>query len=355
MATWIVILVLVILVLSGVKIVPEFNRIVVFRLGKCVGARGPGVQVVLPFIERGVYVDLREGFLQIPSQKCITRDNASIDVDFLIYSKVVDPAMAVVQVVNREGATQGIATTVVRAVLGDLTLDDVLSKRESINIRLRQELDAVTERWGMKVTNVEIREIVPPPMVQEAMNRQMSAERDRRAKVTEAEGRKQSVVLVAEGERQSRVLRAEGERESIRLQAEGTANALTLVSKSAATIDARTMALQQFEALKSLGASPTTRLVLPVDLLPMARHLGEYAETALAASRGLVPVHADSVQDRDTALVPAESHEDIGAPEAHAVATVVGDGDDATESQRELATPHADAGLPKAGADPGTT
>ena len=111
----------------------------------------------------------------------------------------------------------------------------------------------------------------------------MSAERDRRAKVTEAEGRKQSVVLVAEGERQSRVLRAEGERESIRLQAEGTANALSLVSKSAATIDARTMALQQFEALKALGASPSTRLVLPVDLLPMARHIGEYAEVALAA------------------------------------------------------------------------
>ena len=123
-------------------------------------------------------------------------------------------------------------------------------------------------------------------MVQEAMNRQMSAERDRRAKVTEAEGRKQSVVLVAEGERQSRVLRAEGERESIRLQAEGTANALTLVSESAATIDARTMALQQFEALKALGASPTTRVVLPVDLLPMAKHIGEYAELALAASQG---------------------------------------------------------------------
>jgi regulator of protease activity HflC (stomatin/prohibitin superfamily) len=195
--------------------------------------------------------------------------------------------MAVVQVVNREGATQGIATTVVRAVLGDLSLDDVLSKREAINIRLRQELDTVTERWGMKVTNVEIREIVPPPTVQEAMNRQMSAERDRRAKVTEAEGRKQSVVLVAEGERQSRVLRAEGEREAIRLQAEGSANALALVSKSAANIDARTMALQQFEALKALGASPATRLVLPIDLLPMARNLSEYAEVALATARGL--------------------------------------------------------------------
>ena len=355
MATWIVILVLVILVISGVKIVPEYKRIVVFRLGKCVGARGPGVQVVLPFIERGVYVDLREGFLQIPSQKCITRDNASIDVDFLIYSKVVDPAMAVVQVVNREGATQGIATTVVRAVLGDLTLDDVLSKRESINIQLRQELDAVTERWGMKVTNVEIREIVPPPMVQEAMNRQMSAERDRRAKVTEAEGRKQSVVLVAEGERQSRVLRAEGERESIRLQAEGTANALTLVSKSAATIDARTMALQQFEALKALGASPTTRLVLPVDLLPMARHLGEYAEIALAASRAPATVRVDSGQDNDIALVQAESGEDVGTSGTEPAATDASDRDDAPKAQLEATTPHTETSAPETGAGPSTT
>lgn len=284
MATWVIVLAVVVLVIAGIKIVPEYQRIVVFRFGRCVGARGPGVQVVLPILERGVFVDLREGFLQIPSQKCITKDNASIDVDFLIYWKVVDPVMAVVEVVNREGATQGIATTVVRAVLGDLTLDDVLSKRESINSRLRLELDGVTERWGMKVTNVEIREVVPPPTVQEAMNRQMSAERERRARVTEAEGRKQSTVLVAEGERQSQVLRAEGERESVRLHAEGAANALALVARAASTIDARTVALQQFEALKALGSSPTTQMVVPVDLLPMARHLGDYVAAAMQAA-----------------------------------------------------------------------
>ncbi len=283
MATWVVVLVAVALVLAGIKIVPEFERIVVFRLGRCVGVRGPGLQLVVPIFERGVRVDLREGFLQIPSQKCITKDNASIDVDFLIYWKVVEPVMAVVHVVNREGATQGIATTVVRAVLGDLTLDDVLSKREWINSRLRQELDGVTERWGMKVTNVEIREVVPPPMVQEAMNRQMTAERDRRARVTTAEGSKQALILVADGERQSLVLRAAGERESVRLRAEGAANALAVISKAASVVDARTLTLQHLEAIKALGASPSTQIVLPVDLLPLAAHVGDLTKAALLA------------------------------------------------------------------------
>lgn len=284
MAVWISLGIIVVLVIAGIRIVPEYQRLVVFRFGRCAGERGPGVQVVLPFIERSVSIDLRESFLQIPSQKCITKDNASIDVDFLIYWKVLDSVLAVVQVVDREGATKGIATTVVRAVLGDLSLDDVLSKRESINIALRTKLDSMTERWGVKVTNVEIREIVPPPIVQEAMNRQMAAERERRARVSEAEGRRQSVILVAQGDRQSQVLRAEGERESVRLQAEGTASALEIVSRSASTIDARTMILQQLEALKVLGSSPTTQIVLPFDVQSLARLIGDFSEEALRMS-----------------------------------------------------------------------
>ena len=288
---WIaVVVVLLGIIIRGVRIIPEYQRLVVFRLGRCVGARGPGVQIVVPFLERAVSVDLRESFLQIPQQKCITKDNASIAVDFLIYRKVVDPALSVVEVSNPEGATQGIATTTVRAVIGDLSLDDVLSKRETINDVLRVKLDAVTERWGIKVTNVEIREIVPPPLVQEAMNRQMSAERDRRARVSEAEGRREAVVLVAQGDRQSAVLKAEGERAAVRLQAEGTARALELVMQAASQIDARTMTLQHLEALKALGASPSTRMVLPVDVLALAEHIGNYAGEALKVSPPVDPV-----------------------------------------------------------------
>jgi regulator of protease activity HflC (stomatin/prohibitin superfamily) len=275
----VVVLALVVLVL-GIKIVNEYQRLVVFRLGHCIGERGPGVQFVTPLLERAVWVDLREQFLQIPHQTCITKDNAPISVDFLIYSKVVDPVLSVVQVTNFAGASQGIATTTLRAVIGDIELDDVLSKREEINLLLRTKLDEVTERWGVKVTNVEIREIVPPREVQEAMNRQMSAEREKRALVTESEGKKQSNVLVATGEKQAAILRAEGEREAARLRSEGAALALRTVYEAAQRIDDKTMSLQYLDALKALGASPSAKFVFPLEFSGLTRPLTEYTDRA---------------------------------------------------------------------------
>jgi len=186
-------------------------------------AAGPGLVFLIPFIENASWVDLREQFLEVPHQSTITRDNAGISVDFLIYWKVVDPVASVVQVGNFAGASQGIATTTLRAVIGDIMLDDVLAQREHINTVLRTKLDEVTERWGNKVTAVEIREILPPREVQEAMTRQMSAERTRRAVVTEAEGKKQATVTVAEGDKQSAILRAEGGKQAQILAAEGYA------------------------------------------------------------------------------------------------------------------------------------
>jgi regulator of protease activity HflC (stomatin/prohibitin superfamily) len=169
----------------------------------------------------------------------------------------------VVQVRNFAGAAQGLSTTSLRAVIGDIPLDDVLAKREEINERLRIKLDEVTERWGVRVTNVEIREIVPPKEIQAAMNRQMSAERTRRALVTESEGQQQSAILVAEGDKEAAILRAEGERESARLRAEGYAVALRNIFESARGIDSKTMSLQYLEALRSLAAGPATKWVIP--------------------------------------------------------------------------------------------
>ena len=171
-------------------------------------------------------MDLREQFIQVPHQKCITRDNAPVDVDCLIYMYVVDAVDSVVQVQNYLGAAQGIAMTTLRSVVGDISLDDVLAKREQINTVLRTKLDEVTERWGVKVNSVEIREIIPPREVQEAMNRQMSAERNRRAVVTEAEGKREAAVTVATGEKQAAILASEGARQSSILRAEGSAQAL---------------------------------------------------------------------------------------------------------------------------------
>lgn len=265
---------------NAVRIVPEYQRLVVFRLGRCVGAKGPGIVLLIPIVDRAVKVDLREQVREIPHQTSITKDNAPISIDFLWYYKVLDPAESVLQVGNFEAAAQGMATTTLRAVIGGIPLDDVLSEREQINNLLRTRLDEVTERWGVKVTNVEIREIIPPREVQDAMNRQMSAERVRRAVVTEstgtreaainvAEGEKQGAILRAEGEKQGAILRAEGERQAQLLRAEGYAAALTSISAAAKAIDPKTMTLQYFETLKNIGASPATKIVLPLEFTNM--------------------------------------------------------------------------------------
>jgi regulator of protease activity HflC (stomatin/prohibitin superfamily) len=187
----VVLLLLIVLGLS-VKIVREYQRIVLFRLGRALGTRGPGLVFVNPMTDRTTWVDLRERFLEIPRQTAITQDNASISIDFIIFYKVVDPSMSVLKVQNFAAAAQNVAATTLRSVVGDMALDDVLSKREDMNASLRVRLDDVTERWGVKVTTVEVREVNPPPGVLEAMTRQMSAERSRRAAITEARGQKQA-------------------------------------------------------------------------------------------------------------------------------------------------------------------
>lgn len=276
------------------RVVREYQRIVLFRLGRVVGVRGPGLVMLIPFIDRPVYVDLREFFLEIPSQTSITKDNAPISIDFITFFKVVDPEASVVQVADFAGAAQNIAATTLRSIVGDLPLDDVLAKRDQINQVLRAKLDETTERWGVKVTNVEIREITPPPAVQEAMTRQMSAERTRRAVVTEAEGdkaaqilraegEKQSAVLEAEGQKEAMILRAEADREAVDLRAQGEAAALQAVFDVARGVDSNTMAIRYLEALVALGASPSTKFVLPLELSGLLAGLARQTDRAFAA------------------------------------------------------------------------
>jgi regulator of protease activity HflC (stomatin/prohibitin superfamily) len=270
----------VIILSAAIKIVREYQRLVVFRLGRAIGEKGPGIVFLIPIVDRPVWVDLREQYLEVPHQTCITQDNAPISVDFLVYWKVVGAVESVVQVANFAGASQGIATTTLRAVIGDISLDDVLAKREDINQVLRVKLDEVTERWGVKVTAVEIREILPPKEVQEAMTRQMTAERNRRAIVLEADGKKQATITVAEGDKQSAILRAEGDRQAAILRAEGFSLALDKIFAVARTVDAKTMSLQYLDALKAMGASPATKFVLPMEFTHMLRPFIQYAEKA---------------------------------------------------------------------------
>jgi regulator of protease activity HflC (stomatin/prohibitin superfamily) len=270
----------IILLASAIRVVPEYMRLVIFRLGRCIGAKGPGIVFMIPIVDRPVAVDLREQVREVPHQTSITKDNAPISIDFLWFYKVLNPTDSVVQVGNFEAAALGMATTTLRAVIGGIMLDEVLSEREHINNMLRTRLDEVTERWGVKVTNVEIREIIPPREVQDAMNRQMSAERIRRAVVTEstgtreaainvADGEKQSAILRAEGEKQSSILRAEGERQAQLLRAEGFSAALEKIFSIAKTIDQKTMTLQYFEALKAIGAGASTKFIFPLEFTSM--------------------------------------------------------------------------------------
>jgi regulator of protease activity HflC (stomatin/prohibitin superfamily) len=292
----IIVLVLLFLYLS-VRVVQQYEKMVVFRLGRTNEGlvRDPGLRFLIPIVDRPVKVDVREQFIEVPSQTTITRDNAPINVDFLIYWRIVDPLKSIVNVAFFAGALQGVATTTLRAVIGDILLDEVLSRREQINEVLRTKLDEVTERWGGKVTTVEIREITPPRDVQDAMNRQLSAERTRRAVITESEGRRQSeiniaegakqaAILTAEGERQSQILRAEGTRQSQILNAEGFGQALTRIYESASAIDQKTMLLQYLEALKRIGDSPSTKYIIPAEFTQFVGPLATGLGVAIAAS-----------------------------------------------------------------------
>jgi regulator of protease activity HflC (stomatin/prohibitin superfamily) len=281
-----VVLVLLVLILArSLKIVREYQRLVVFRLGRSIGTKGPGVVLLIPIIDRAVWVDLRELYLEIPHQAAITEDNANISIDFIVFYKVVDAVMSVLEVQYFAGAAQNVAATTLRSVVGDMTLDDVLAKREHMNEILRTKLDLITERWGVKVTNVEIREIIPPPAVQEAMTRQMSAERTRRAVVTEAEGAKQAAITVAEGNKQSAILNAEGARQAAILRAEGYALALHTIYDVAQTLDANTMSLQYLDALKELGAGSSTKFVIPMEFASLLRSVAGQTGTAFGNSR----------------------------------------------------------------------
>ena len=281
-----------IVIASAVRIVPEYQRLVVLRLGRALGSKGPGLIILIPVVDRGIKVDLREIFFDVRPQSAITKDNAPISVDFYIYMKVVDPMMSVLQVQDFFGASQGIAITTLRAVVGEMMLDDCLSRREQINEALRVKLDEVTNRWGIKVTAVEIREIIPPREVQDAMSRQMSAERDRRAVVTESEGKREAQIKIAEGERQAIILRAEGERQAAILEAEGERQAKILVAEgyaealqrifaTARGIDSKTMSLQYLEVLRDLGSGAATKFVIPMEFTRLLQPFVGHAEKSM--------------------------------------------------------------------------
>src|SRR5213596_2552551 len=281
----ILIVILILAFRAIIHIVPEYQRLIVFRLGSFEKTAGPGIVLLLPPPIQTVAqtIDLREFVVEIPQQTCITQDNAPISIDFLIYQRVIEEQAkdSFLNIQNFRQAIQGIAQTTLRAVIGNIPLDDVLAKREQINESLRVKLDEITHRWGVKVTNVEIKELTPPRDVQDAMNRQLTAERTRRAVVTEAEGKKTSAILVADGAKQAAILEAEGARQAAILRAEGFALAISTINAQAMNADARTMTLQYFNTLNQLGSSPATKFIIPTEFTSLAGPIA-----ALVTARG---------------------------------------------------------------------
>ena len=275
-----------------ISFVRDYERIARFRLGKFEGMKGPGVVIAIPIIHSTEKIDTRVEVLDISRQTNITKDNVPLSVDVLVYLRVDigNAERSVLEVEDYRYAVRGLATTTMRAVIGDMALDEVLSQRDRINELIRTRLDTETERWGIKVTNVEIREVDPPSDVQDAMNQQMNSERERRAAVLQADGIKEAAITVAEGEKQAAILKAEGSRESEILNAEGDqqatvlraqgyAEALSAIHGVAQGVDANTMTLQYVDALKELGSGDSTKFVLPLELTKMLGNLGAFTST----------------------------------------------------------------------------
>jgi regulator of protease activity HflC (stomatin/prohibitin superfamily) len=264
-----------------INVVKQYERAVIFRLGRYIGTRGPGLVILIPFLDRGVRVDMRELVLDEPAQSSITKDNALVDIDFVVYMRVNDAEAAVININNYIRAIRNMATTTLRSVIGDITVEEVLSQRETINQRLQMKLSAETVRWGVEVLAIEIREITPQADIQNAMTRLLTADRTKRALITEsegdrqaainrAEGSKQASILESEGSRESQILRAQGQREAQILEAEGYAIGLERIFAVAQTLDGNTMGLQYLEMMKSMAAGDSTKWIIPMDLAAMA-------------------------------------------------------------------------------------
>jgi regulator of protease activity HflC (stomatin/prohibitin superfamily) len=264
------------------RVVNQYERMVILRFGNLIGVRGPGIRLVIPFIDRPIKVDVREQVDRVPTQKYITSDNVVVDMDFVIYYRVLEDQVdkAILEIENFRVATINLSFATLRAVIGSTTLSEALTEREKIRDQVQLRMDEVTGRWGIKVSQLEINEIDPPPGVKAAMEREKSAAAIKTAEITEsegarqaainrAEGEKQGAILRAEGSRQAEILTAEGDQQAAILRAEGFSTALARINSVAQSADARTMSLQYFETLKDLGSGPATKFIFPMEFTSM--------------------------------------------------------------------------------------
>jgi regulator of protease activity HflC (stomatin/prohibitin superfamily) len=296
----VLVVLIVITVLSTAKVVPQGYNFTVERLGRYVRTLQPGLGIIVPFIERvGHKINMMERFLDVPTQEVITKDNAMVRVDAIAFLQVLDAAQAAYEVNDLQAAILNLIMTNTRTVMGSMDLDELLSNRNEINVRLLHIVDEATTPWGLKVTRVEIKDIAPPADLVDSMGRQMKAERDKRAAILEAEGRRQSEILKAEGQKQAQVLAAEGRKEAAfrdaearERSAEAEANATRSVSQAIAEGNVHAInyfiANNYIEALKALAAAPNQKvLMLPVEAAGIIGSIGGIAEITREVFGGL--------------------------------------------------------------------
>ncbi len=261
---------------SAVEIVKAYEKRTLTVFGKYRRTLEPGISIIPPFVSQTYRFDMRTQTLDVPRQEAITRDNSPVTADAVVYIKVMDAKKAFLQVDNYKRATSNLAQTTLRAVLGDMELDDTLSKREEINARIRTELDAPTDEWGIRVESVEVREVNPSKDVQRAMEQQTSAERKRRAMILEAQGERRSAVEKAEGDKQSNIIRAQGEKQSQILEAQGDAISTVLRARSAESMGERAIIERGMETLSDIGQSESSTFIVPQELSSMVGRYGKH-------------------------------------------------------------------------------
>ena len=327
----------IVVVYRSIVIVQAYEKKALTRFGEYRRLLEPGFNPVVPFVSQTYAFDMRTQTLDVPRQEAITRDNSPVTADAVVYIKVMDAKKAFLEVDDYKRAVSNLAQTTLRAVLGDMELDDTLNKRQEINARIRKELDEPTDEWGVRVESVEVREVNPSKDVQQAMEQQTSAERRRRAMILEAQGERRSAVETAEGDKQSNIIRAQGEKQSQILEAQGDAISTVLRAKSAESMGERAVIDKGMETLGEMGQSESTTFVLPQELTSLVGRYGKHMTGSDVQSNGDV---LDSLE------FDSETREMLGLDDIEEILGQIGQ-----EAEMNLDQMEAEAEAVKSGAD----
>ena len=273
---WIILIVILLVIVLGIRIIPQSTAKVIERLGSYYTTMQTGVHYVIPFIDRVANdVTLKEIVKDFAPQPVITKDNVTMQIDTVVYFQITDPKLYTYGVENPVNAIENLTATTLRNIIGELELDQTLTSRDIINSKMRAILDEATDPWGIKVNRVEVKNIIPPRDIQEAMEKQMRAERERREKILQAEGEKKAAILIAEGEKESAILRADAKRETHIREAEGEAQAILKVSAAKADalkllksvdVSESVLKLKSYDAMVEVANGNATKIIVPSDL-----------------------------------------------------------------------------------------